>query len=72
MKSALADCRVAAGYTQEQVAEKLGISVAAYCQYETGKRRIPSEIVDEIVKMLRIKNRKGDIFVPVCLTVRKN
>lgn len=38
-------CRMAAGYTQETAAERLGISVESLRAYETGQRIPPNEVV---------------------------
>ncbi len=36
------------GYTQEQIAEYLGISTAAVTQYETGARVVPASTVSKL------------------------
>lgn len=35
----LKEARNAVGYTQQQVADAMGITNSTYCGYETGKRR---------------------------------
>ena len=55
--------------SQMQMAEKLNIAVSTYCQYETGERNIPAEIVDKISNILEIDIK--DIFTPTKFTVSK-
>lgn len=71
MERSLADIRKEKGYTQAEIASLLGISVATYCLYEKG-RSIPSEIVDKISDILKIKRCKNDIFLASSFTVRKS
>lgn len=42
------------GYSQEYVAEKLGISQKAYSDIESGKTRLKNEVLHEISKILEI------------------
>ncbi|WP_121966991.1 helix-turn-helix domain-containing protein [Myroides sp. N17-2] len=42
------------GYSQEYVAEKLGISQKAYSDIESGKTRLKNEVLHEIAKILEI------------------
>lgn len=42
------------GYTQEQIAEYLGISTAAVTQYETGLRPVPSTTVSKLALLFNI------------------
>lgn len=58
------------GITQLEMAEKLGISVACYCQYETGVRNIPADKMEQIAAILRIKNRKDEFFMPIRFALR--
>lgn len=58
------------GFTQKQVAEKLGIKLAAYNSFETGRSPIPENRKDEIIEILkssalyfafgRLKSKKKD------------
>ena len=41
------------GYTQEQVAEKAGISLRAYKMYESGERIPRADVMSRIAKVLR-------------------
>ncbi len=41
------------GYTQEQVAEKAGISLRAYKMYESGERIPRADVMARIAKVLR-------------------
>ena len=43
------------GYTQEQIAEYLGISTAAVTQYETGARVVPSTTVSKLALLFSIE-----------------
>jgi len=42
------------GYTQEQIAEYLGISTAAVTQYETGTRVIPASTVSKLALLFNV------------------
>lgn len=46
----LKECRLARGYTQQEVADALGISRVNYTRYETGAREIP---LDVLVRLAR-------------------
>lgn len=47
---AIRKCRVDRGETQLEVAQALGVSVAFLSAIETGKKNIPSTLLDKIVK----------------------
>ena len=47
-------------YTQQQVADLMGITKSTYCGYETGKRK-PD--VDKKKKLARILNTSGDVLL---------
>lgn len=42
------------GYTQEQIADYLGVSAAAVTQYETGARVVPSTSVSKLALLFNI------------------
>jgi len=42
------------GYTQEQIADYIGISAAAVTQYETGARVVPSTSVSKLALLFNI------------------
>ncbi len=42
------------GYTQEQIAEYLGISTAAVTQYETGVRVVPAPAVSKLALLYNV------------------
>jgi transcriptional regulator with XRE-family HTH domain len=42
------------GYTQEQIADYLGVSTAAVTQYETGARVVPSTTVSKLALLFNI------------------
>lgn len=69
MKKTLAEIREYNRKSQKDMADILGIAVSTYCQYETGKRNVPAEIVDKISNILNIN--KEDIFLPIKFTVSK-
>lgn len=69
MKKTLAEIRDERRKSQKDMADILGIAVSTYCQYETGKRNVPAEIVDKISNILNIN--KEDIFLPIKFTVSK-
>lgn len=69
MKKTLAEIREYNRKSQKDMAEMLDIAIYTYCQYETGKRNVPAEIVDKISNILNIN--KEDIFLPIKFTVSK-
>lgn len=69
MKKTLAEIREYNKKSQKDMAEMLDIAISTYCQYETGKRNVPAEIVDKISNILNIN--KEDIFLPIKFTVSK-
>ena len=42
------------GYTQEQIAEYLGVSTAAVTQYETSTRTVPSSVVSKLALLFNV------------------
>ena len=54
--------RVSKGYTQQYMADQIGISIASYNYYENGQRDIPKWVVDKIKNILEIN--RDDIFLP--------
>lgn len=63
----LSEIRKSKNISQEIMANSLSIAVSTYCQYETGKRNIPTEIVNGICELLDVD--KDDIFLPTKFTV---
>lgn len=53
----LRQARIKRGYTQQQIADKMGITNSTYCGYETGKRQ-PD--VAKIKQLANILNVSGD------------
>lgn len=43
------------GYTQEQIADYLGISTAAVTQYETGARVVPAATVSKLALLFNVE-----------------
>jgi transcriptional regulator with XRE-family HTH domain len=43
------------GYTQEQIADYLGISTAAVTQYETGARVVPASTVSKLALLFNVE-----------------
>lgn len=66
--SQLAELRIAMGFTQEYMAEKLEVSTVAYHMYETGKRKVPEEKADKIAEIL--EKQVEDIFLPSSFSLR--
>lgn len=56
----LKKARLAKGYTQQQVADAMGITNSTYCGYETGKRQ-PD--VEKIKQLAIILDTSGDILL---------
>lgn len=69
MEKTLAEIREENKMSQKDMAEILGIGISTYCQYETGKRSVPVEVVENITNILNIN--KNDIFLPTKFTVSK-
>lgn len=53
--------RVRAGYTQEKMAELLGISRITYCDYEVNPQRMKIELYQEIADILNCN--LADFFI---------
>ena len=51
----LAGARLKAGFTQAQLAEKLGIRQNMISDYERGKRRLSPSMADRLAKILNLK-----------------
>ena len=56
----LKTARIAMGYTQQQVADALGLTARTYCGYETGKRQ-PD--VAKLKQLARILNTTGSFLL---------
>ena len=56
----LKKARLAIGYTQQQVADAMGITNSTYCGYETGKRQ-PD--VAKIKQLAKILHTSGDVLL---------
>lgn len=50
--------RIMNNYTQKEMAEKLGISIPAYWNYENGKRIMPTDV---LIKFLELRGEKEDL-----------
>lgn len=48
----LKDLRMRALMTQQELADKIGISRVALCHYETGRRRVPVSLIVPITNAL--------------------
>lgn len=44
-------CREQAGYTQEQAAEMLNVSLRVLCRYESGEIQVPNDVVAGMVSL---------------------
>lgn len=56
MRTELKVIRVKNGWTQKDIADRIGISVAAYSFIESGKRFGSAETWDKIKRICKIKN----------------
>lgn len=54
------------GFTQQFMAENIGVSTSCYNMYENNQRKVPSNKAEAIVKVLGCK--LSDIFVPSSFT----
>lgn len=48
----LKKARIKAGYTQQEVADKMGITKSTYCGYETGKQQPDVEKIKQLASIL--------------------
>lgn len=64
----LKKARLNIGYTQQQVADLMGITKSTYCGYETGKRQ-PD--VSKIKQLASILNTSGDILLETGFDTQK-
>ena len=53
--------RVRSGYTQEQMAEKLGITRISYCDYEVNVQKVKIETLQKIADILQCE--LADFFI---------
>lgn len=58
--------RARAGYTQDKVAEILGISRITYCDYEVNPQKVKVEMLQQIADVLNCK--LSDFFVENSVT----
>lgn len=58
--------RARAGYTQDKVAEILGISRITYCDYEVNPQKVKVEMLQQIADVLNCK--LSDFFVENIVT----
>lgn len=63
------DVRKARGFTQEYVANNVGVAVSSYNQYETGARSTPADVAERIAGVLGVE--VSEIFLPVKFTIRE-
>lgn len=68
-KSELATARCKKGFSQTEMADKIGIAVSTYNQYENGARNVPADVAEKIATILETKVSK--IFLPNKFTVSK-
>lgn len=60
INESIRQCRISKGFTQEDIAEKLGLSKQFILQIEQGKRKIP---VDRLIQIANILNCTLDDLV---------
>ena len=69
MSTALEQVRKSKKITQEYIANKVGIAISTYCQYENGVRNVPREIAEKVAGILGVSI--NEIFLPEKFTVSK-
>lgn len=52
------ETRLAKGWTQQQIANKVGISRSLLAKFETGNRKLSDEKVEQIFELLLAKQKK--------------
>ena len=62
----LKSCRIRMGYTQEEVAEMLGIARVTYCDYEVNPQKVKVETLQQIADIL--KCNLSDFFIEINVT----
>lgn len=62
--------RIRAGYTQDKMAELLGISRVTYCDYEVNPQKVKVETLQQIADVLKCK--LSDFFVEYNVTKSNN
>ena len=63
--TSISERRLKKGFTQEYMAQRIGISTPRYGMYEMGKRKIPREIAMQIAEILEFDEAEFDnIFLP--------
>lgn len=62
--------RIRAGYTQDKMAELLGISRVTYCDYEVNPQKVKVETLQQIADVLKCK--LSDFFVEYNVTESNN
>ena len=50
----LKELRIAHGYTQKEIAEKLGINSVTYLHYEKSQRQLPLELLADIAAFYEV------------------
>ena len=50
----LKECRLECGLTQLQVAQYLGVTLPAVCQYEKGSRELSLELLVKLCKLFNV------------------
>lgn len=61
MKLKLRAKRVEKGYTQDELAKKIGVSIATYNRYEIGKTEMTETTINKLLQILECKYE--DIFL---------
>jgi len=55
--------RTRKGWTQKQVAQKIGVEHNTYCQYETGKRHVDASMFLTLTQLLEIKQFNQEVLM---------
>jgi len=55
------------GFTQQEMAQGIDVSIGCYNMYENNQRRIPNDKAEKIAKILKCK--MNSLFVPSSFTV---
>lgn len=70
MKISLKALRVNAKFSQEKIADRMGVSRATVANWESGKTKIPGEELLKLCEIYGVSEVK-DIFLPTTLTESK-
>lgn len=61
IRRSIKETRLSKGWTQQQVADKVGISRSLLAKFETGNRKLSDEKIEQIFDFLLTKKKKDNL-----------